>query len=143
MPAQPRKRSRAGARTRKDKAALRYLVARAEEIAPGQSCKFVLPVEGADEECFLINFHGEFHAYINRCRHIPIPMDWVDNHFFDEGGRYLMCQTHGALFQPDSGECLAGPAGSCGKYLFRIPLEVERGLIYARPPEQPIEPGLG
>ncbi|HEY2106382.1 MAG TPA: hypothetical protein VGH29_11390, partial [Candidatus Binataceae bacterium] len=63
MPAQPRKRSRAGARTRKDKAALRYLVARAEEIAPGQSCKFVLPVEGADEECFLINFHGEFHAY--------------------------------------------------------------------------------
>jgi nitrite reductase/ring-hydroxylating ferredoxin subunit len=142
MPAQPRKRSRSATRARKDKAALRYLVARAEDIAPGQSRKFMLPIEGADEECFVINFHGEFHAYINRCRHIPIPMDWVDNHFFDEGGRYLMCQTHGALFQPASGECLAGPAGACGKYLFRVPLEVECGLIYARPPEQPIEPGL-
>jgi nitrite reductase/ring-hydroxylating ferredoxin subunit len=142
MPAQPSKRSRSATRARKDKAALRYLVARAEDIAPGQSRKFMLPIEGADEECFVINFHGEFHAYINRCRHIPIPMDWVDNHFFDEGGRYLMCQTHGALFQPASGECLAGPAGACGKYLFRVPLEVERGLIYARPPEQPIEPGL-
>ncbi len=141
MPAQPRKRSR-GARARKGKAALRYLVARAEEIAPGESRKFMLPIEGADEECFVINFRGEFYAYVNRCRHIPIAMDWVDNHFFDEGGRYLMCQTHGALYQPASGECLAGPAGACGKYLFRVPLEVERGLIYARPPEQPIERGL-
>lgn len=142
MPAQPRKRSRSDARARKDKATLRYLVARADEIAPGQSRKFIMPIEGADEECFVINFHGEFHAYVNRCRHIPIPMDWVDNHFFDEGGRYLMCQTHGALYQPASGECLAGPSGSCGKYLFRVPLEVERGLIYARPPDQPIEPSL-
>jgi nitrite reductase/ring-hydroxylating ferredoxin subunit len=142
MPAQPRKRSRPGATTRKRKPALRYLVARAEEIAPGESRKFMLPIEGVDEECFVINFRGEFHAYVNRCRHIPIPMDWVDNHFFAEGGRYLMCQTHGALYQPASGECLAGPTGACGKYLFGVPLEVERGLIYARPPEQPIERSL-
>jgi nitrite reductase/ring-hydroxylating ferredoxin subunit len=140
MPAQPRKHPRSAARARK--AALRYRVARAADLAPGQSRKFMLPIEGVEEECFLINFRGEFHAYVNRCRHIPIPMDWVDNHFFDEGGHYLMCQTHGALYQPSSGECLAGPAGACGKYLFRIPLEVERDVIYARPPDDPIDPGL-
>ena len=142
MPAQGNQRRRSGARARRDKAALRYRVARADEIAPGQSRKFILPIEGVDEECFVINFGGEFHAYVDRCRHIPIAMDWVDNHFFEEGGRYLMCQTHGALYQPATGECLAGPVGACGKFLFRVPLEVERGLIYARPPEQPIEPGF-
>lgn len=142
MPAQPRKRLRPGAGARSDKTTQRYLVARADEIAPGESRKFLLPIEGADEECFVINFRGEFHAFVNRCRHIPIPMDWVDNHFFAEGGRYLMCQTHGALYQPTTGECLAGPTGACGKFLFRVPLEVERGLIYARPPEHPIEAGL-
>jgi len=142
MPAQPRKRSQPDATSRQRKFGPRYLVARAEEIAPGQSRKFMLPIEGVEEECFVINFGGEFHAYVNRCRHIPIPMDWVDNHFFAEGGRYLMCQTHGALYQPVTGECLAGPAGACGKFLYRVPLDVERGLIYARPPEQPIEQGL-
>ncbi len=141
MPAQSRKDARSGARTRKSGSA-RFVVARAAEIASGESRKFLLPIEGVDEECFVINFHGEFHAYINRCRHIPIAMDWVDNHFFAEGGRYLMCQTHGALYQPATGECLAGPAGSCGKFLYRVALEIERGIIYARPPEQPIERGL-
>ena len=101
---------------------------------PGESHKFMLPINGVEEECFVVNFRGEFHAYVNRCRHIPIAMDWVDNHFFAEGGRYLMCQTHGALFAPATGECLAGPADTCGKFLFRVPLEVEHGLIYARPP---------
>jgi|SRR5579875_250462 nitrite reductase/ring-hydroxylating ferredoxin subunit len=142
MPAQTRKRSRTDAAARPPTTTRRYLVARAEEIAPGQSRKFILPIQGADEECFVINFRGEFHAYVNRCRHIPIAMDWVDNHFFAEGGRYLMCQTHGALYQPDSGECLAGPAGACGKFLFRVPLQIERGLIFAHPPAAPIERGL-
>jgi nitrite reductase/ring-hydroxylating ferredoxin subunit len=142
MPARRRNRLLPRARARRNKNALRYLVGRSDEIAPGESRKFLLPIDGVDEECFLINFRGQLHAYVNRCRHIPIPMDWVDNQFFEEGGRYLMCQTHGALYEPASGECLAGPAGACGKYLFRVPLDVERGMVYARPPEQPIEPGL-
>ena len=137
MTAQSGNRSPAGIKRR-----VRYRVARTSEIMPGESHKFMLPINGADEECFVVNFRGEFHAYVNRCRHIPIALDWVDNHFFAEGGRYLMCQTHGALFAPENGECLAGPADTCGKFLFRVPLEIERGMIYARLPEQPVEPAL-
>jgi nitrite reductase/ring-hydroxylating ferredoxin subunit len=98
--------------------------------------KFMLPVCGADEECFVINFHGQYHAYVNRCRHVPMAMDWVDNQFFAEQGRYLMCQTHNAYFEPASGECIAGPASACGKFLYCVPLEIDNGVIYARPPEQ-------
>lgn len=95
-----------------------------------------------EEECFLINLGGEFHAYVNRCRHVPLPLDWVDNQFFTDDHRYLMCQTHGALYLPESGLCVSGPGESCGKALFRIPLEIERGQVYARPPLSAPEPGL-
>jgi nitrite reductase/ring-hydroxylating ferredoxin subunit len=111
-------------------------ICQAAALAAGESMKFMLPVRGADEECFVINFHGDYHAYVNRCRHVPMAMDWVDNQFFAEQGRYLMCQTHNAYFEPASGECIAGPPSACGKFLYRVPLEIDRGFIYARPPEQ-------
>jgi nitrite reductase/ring-hydroxylating ferredoxin subunit len=120
---------------------IRYKVALSSELQPGESKKFLLPIRGADEECFLINYDGKFHAYVNRCRHVPIAMDWVDNQFFAEQGRYLMCQTHNAYYQPDSGECVAGPPGTCGKFLYRVRLEVAGGIIYATPPEKKFEDG--
>ena len=33
----------------------RYKVARTDALAPGESLKFLMPIRGADEECFLIN----------------------------------------------------------------------------------------
>jgi nitrite reductase/ring-hydroxylating ferredoxin subunit len=101
--------------------------------------KFMLPVRGVDEECFVVNYAGEFHAYVNRCRHVPMAMDWVDNQFFTDEGNYLMCQTHNAYYEPVSGECIAGPATACGKLLYRVPIEVEEGVIYARPPKEEFE----
>jgi nitrite reductase/ring-hydroxylating ferredoxin subunit len=112
---------------------LRYRICGLSELARGQSLKFLLPIREAEEECFLINYRGVFHAYINRCRHVPIAMDWVDNQFFAEEGRYLMCQTHNAYYEPDTGECIAGPQAACGKYLLRIPIEIEGDTVYARP----------
>jgi len=117
----------------------RYKVARVDSVAAGESLKFMLPIRGVDEECFLINFAGEFHAYVNRCRHVPMAMDWVDNQFFAEEGRYLMCQTHNAYYEPASGECIAGPPTACGKFLYRVPTEIEDGMIYARSPEEEFE----
>lgn len=99
----------------------------------------MLPIGNVDEECLLINFRGQFHAYVNRCRHVPMAMDWIDNQFFTEGGRYLMCQTHNACYEPDTGECIAGPLPACGKFLYRVPLEIEEGVIYGRTPPQPFE----
>jgi len=113
---------------------VRFRVALATAVKPGASIKFLMPIRGVDEECFVVNYHGHLHAYVNRCRHVPMAMDWVDNQFFAERGRYLMCQTHNAYYDPASGECIAGPRGACGKFLYRVPLTVERGVIYVAPP---------
>jgi nitrite reductase/ring-hydroxylating ferredoxin subunit len=138
MAEKPRRRAAlTGARAHRGKArAVRFKVARIGDLKPGESMKFLLPIRGADEECFLINFKGEFHAYVNRCRHVPMPMDWVDNQFFAEEGRYLMCQTHNAYYEPASGECIAGPGSACGKFLYRVPLEIKDGVVYATPPQE-------
>jgi nitrite reductase/ring-hydroxylating ferredoxin subunit len=122
------------AHQRETPSASRFKLGRVSDLQPGESRKFLLPIRGADEECFVINFKGEFHAYVNRCRHVPMPMDWVDNQFFAEEGRYLMCQTHNAYYEPGSGECIAGPASACGKFLYRVPLEIKDEVIYARLP---------
>jgi nitrite reductase/ring-hydroxylating ferredoxin subunit len=123
-------------RTQRGHAEVRYRVANKSALKPGESMKFLMPIRGAEEECFLINYHGHFHAFVNRCRHVPMAMDWVDNQFFAEEGHYLMCQTHNAYYEPDSGECVAGPPGTCGKFLYRVPIEIDDGVVYARPPEQ-------
>jgi len=117
----------------------RYIVALTTDLKPGESLKFLMPIRGVDEECFLINFEGTFHAYVNRCRHVPMALDWVDNQFFAEEGRYLMCQTHNAYYEPASGECIAGPFETCGKLLYRVPLEIIDRTIYATPPAEEFE----
>ena len=123
-------------RARKPDPARRYRVAKVGDVAPGFSIKFMMPIRDADEECFLINFSGKYYAYVNRCRHVPMAMDWVDNQFFAEEGRYLMCQTHNAYYEPASGECIAGPPTACGKFLYRVPLEIKDVVIHASAPEQ-------
>ncbi len=99
-------------------------ILRVGELEPGTSRKFVLTCKDQQLECFVVNYRGTLRAYVNKCRHVPMTMDWVENQFFDESGAYLLCPTHGALYEPEGGECVAGPA--CGKALFAVPL-VERG----------------
>ena len=108
-------------------------VARVGEIPAGKSKKFLLPVGGIEVECFVVHWNGGYHAYVNKCRHIAMSLDWVENRFFDEDGRYLLCATHGALYQPDSGHCVDGPP--IGKRLVEVPLEVRDGEIYASAPD--------
>ncbi|HLK10863.1 MAG TPA: Rieske 2Fe-2S domain-containing protein [Candidatus Binatia bacterium] len=107
-------------------------IARVGEVGPGQSKKFVLVCGAEEVEGFVLNYAGAYHAYVNRCRHVPMGLDWVENQFFTEDGRFVQCATHGAYYLPDTGECVAGPP--CGKSLVRIPLRVEGDAIVAEPP---------
>lgn len=84
-------------------------------------------------EAMLINYEGDVFAYLNRCRHIALSLDWVDNQFFSEDKRYLICANHGATYEPRTGECIWGPCA--GAHLQGVPLEFEDGNIFACCPE--------
>jgi nitrite reductase/ring-hydroxylating ferredoxin subunit len=107
-------------------------VARVGDVPPGETKKFYLQVEGREVECFLVNYKEQFFAYVNRCRHVPMTMDWVENQFLTEDKRYILCATHGAAYEPDTGECVFGPP--CGKFLDRVPLMIEGDRVIAQRP---------
>ncbi len=68
---------------------------------------------------FAIRFNGDALAYLNRCGHVSMEMDYVAGHFFDASGQWLICATHGARYDPHSGECRGGP---CQRALIKIEL---------------------
>lgn len=77
---------------------------------------------------FLINKRGEFFAYINRCPHLGIRLEWVEHRFLDSERSLIQCSTHGALFTIDKGFCVSGPCS--GESLIKVDLAVRGNQIY-------------
>lgn len=66
--------------------------------------------EGKETNSYVLLLHeGEVKAYINRCPHLNIPLEWEENAFIDNDTGLIRCATHGALFLPSTGECVSGP----------------------------------
>jgi len=103
------------------------VIARVDEMHPGAVKKFWLICRKYRIDGFLVNHDGNFRAYVNRCRHMTTPLDFVRYQFFTEDGRRLICMTHGALYDPLSGVCVEGPCK--GLALYPLPVLVESGEI--------------
>jgi nitrite reductase/ring-hydroxylating ferredoxin subunit len=58
---------------------------------------------------FVIRYEGKVYAYQNRCPHRGTELDWEPGEVLDGDGEFLICATHGALFQPTTGLCVMGP----------------------------------
>lgn len=96
-------------------------------IYMGQTCR-----------AFAIRFEGRVHAYLNRCTHVAMEMDYQPNHLFDHSGQWLMCATHGAMYAPDTGVCRGGP---CRGGLVKIEVSEADGVVHwhTAPNLQPLE----
>ena len=64
---------------------------------------------GRDVTLFFVRYEGQVHGYVNRCAHADIELDETPGQFFDRAGTFLMCSSHGALYEPETGRCVAGP----------------------------------
>jgi nitrite reductase/ring-hydroxylating ferredoxin subunit len=78
-------------------------------VEGGKGIRFPVSAGSEDTTGFAIRYDGKVHAYLNRCAHVPIELDWNEGDFFDSSGLYLMCSTHGAIYAPESGRCEGGP----------------------------------
>ena len=85
------------------------LCASSEVIDGGKGIRFAVVAGGRETTGFVIRFRGKAFAYLNRCAHVPIELDWNQGEFFESSGLYLMCATHGAIYAPDTGRCQGGP----------------------------------
>ena len=86
----------------------RLICASAELAEGGSGVRFALGGTG-EVAGFAVRYHGRVSAFVNRCPHVGTELDWNPGQFFDETGIHLICSTHGALFEPNNGFCVAGP----------------------------------
>jgi len=79
---------------------------------------------------FVVHKDGIFKAYINSCPHTGANLDWQEDQFLDMDNMFIQCSTHDALFEIDTGACIAGPC--IGDSLQVVELVIEDGQISAR-----------
>lgn len=99
-------------------------------VPPGHTTTFRLQRAGRTVHGFVVNHEGQYRAYVNSCPHVGTPLDLWPNEFFTEDGRALICSTHGALYEPDTGLCTAGPCA--GDRLTPLPLSVQDDTLVVR-----------
>lgn len=85
-------------------------------VYAGQTCR-----------AFAIRYAGQPYAYLNRCTHVAMEMDYQPDRFFDDTGQWLLCATHGAAYAPESGRCAGGP---CRSGLVKIVLSESNGVVH-------------
>lgn len=67
-------------------------------------------------------------GYLNSCPHVGVRLDWRPDDFFASDSTALQCSTHGALFEPTSGRCFAGPCR--GETLVPLELELREDQVF-------------
>jgi len=107
----------------------RIKIARADDVVEGKTVKFSFPRgDGRPIEGFLARFQGTLVAYENRCRHLPLSLDFHDGHFFSQDGQHFICQNHNAIYEPLTGLCVRGPCE--GQSLKALTIEVTGGEVW-------------
>ncbi len=94
---------------------------RLEEIPDGGAKGFDLGADYDPREIFLLREGKEVYGYVNSCPHMGTPLEMIEDQFVNDDG-FIVCSTHGALFEIDDGACIAGPC--MGDFLTSIRLEI-------------------
>lgn len=81
----------------------------ADLVDGGQGVRFDVMIDGGPASGFVVRHQGEVRGFLNRCAHVAMELDWLPGLFFEDEGRYLMCATHGAVYEPRDGSCAGGP----------------------------------
>ena len=76
---------------------------------------------------FVVRVGSEAHAYVNSCPHARHPLNFTAHRFLTPGRELILCSSHGALFDRQTGFCIAGPCG--GQSLTSVPLKIEAGYV--------------
>jgi len=84
---------------------------------------------------FAVKQRRQIFIYLNRCPHAGLPLEWEEDAFMDAEGQFIKCANHGALFVPETGECIQGPCS--GDFLWQIEFSIDDGIIVIGEEELP------
>jgi nitrite reductase/ring-hydroxylating ferredoxin subunit len=81
---------------------------------------------------FVVRRGARVFAYQNYCMHVGHPLNWQPDRFLNEDSSLIVCASHGALYEIDTGICISGPCP--GKTLRTVAVEIRDGDIVVRSP---------
>ena len=76
---------------------------------------------------FLVRRGETLVGYIDRCPHAGTPLALIRDRYLTREGDLILCTTHGAVFRPEDGLCVAGPCE--GRSLWPWAIEVVDGEV--------------
>ena len=103
------------------------LCASAELEESGRAHVFDVQLWGRPARAFALRFEGRVVAYMNRCAHVPTEMDWRPGEFLDDQRHFIVCAMHGAVYEPTTGQCIAGPCA--GQRLMAVQVAERDGQV--------------
>lgn len=81
---------------------------------------------------FIVRKGDDVFAYQNFCAHVGHPLNWMPDGFLTKDRSSIICSSHGAQFEIETGLCFAGPC--VGKSLRSVHCEVRDGIVYVTGP---------
>lgn len=86
-------------------------------------------VLAGDAESLILHRRGDtVRAWLNVCPHAGRRLDWAPGKFLVSKEGLLVCAAHGASFELDRGECVAGPCR--GDSLHAVEVAIADGQVY-------------
>ena len=105
----------------------RTTLARLEQIEDGGFAEAEAMLDGDPESLILHRDGDAVRAWLNVCPHAGRRLDWAPGKFLKSKDGLLVCAVHGASFELQRGQCVAGPCrGDC---LRAVGVEVRDGDV--------------
>ena len=98
------------------------------DIADGGFAEVEAMIDGDAESLVLYRLGDEVRAWLNVCPHAGRRLDWAPGQFLKSKDGYLVCAAHGASFELDRGDCIAGPCR--GDALRAVQVQVRDGEVW-------------
>lgn len=76
---------------------------------------------------FVVRVGHEVRGYVNHCPHAGHPLNLRPHRFLTPDNALILCSSHGALFDKQTGYCVAGPCA--GRSLRPVGLTVTAGFV--------------
>ncbi|MDT8437624.1 MAG: Rieske 2Fe-2S domain-containing protein [Wenzhouxiangellaceae bacterium] len=99
----------------------------ARELSEGQFREAEINNQGSTRWLVLTRNKGRVRAWLNVCPHAGRALNWAPDKFLTDPSGNLVCSAHGAVFEPERGECLSGPCR--GAALTAVAVEERDGVI--------------
>ena len=98
------------------------------DIAEGGFAEVEATIDGDAESLVLYRLGDEVRAWLNVCPHAGRRLDWAPGQFLKSKDGHLVCAAHGASFELDRGDCIAGPCR--GDALRAVQVQVRDGEVW-------------